>query len=220
MQDLALALPARPIRLRRWAECAALFGGMPVVMIAAFEPTALFPVLLALTAVAAFLLHRTPGFRWGELLEGGFLVHWRILAGVTAVAAAATFGLVLLVRPEGLLSLPLHRPGLWLMIMVFYPFVSALPQELIFRALFFRRYAPLFGDGRLAVATNALAFGYGHLFYQNWIAIGASFAAGAVIGWAYWRTRSFPLAWALHAIGGMLVFTSGLGIFFYSGAVN
>jgi membrane protease YdiL (CAAX protease family) len=216
----AVALPGRPVRLRRWAEFAVLFGGAPIVMIAAFEPTDLFPVLLALTAVAAFLLHRTPDFRWRELVEGGLAAHWRILTGFAAFAAAIAFGLVALVRPEGMLDLPRRLPALWLAIMVFYPFVSALPQELIFRALYFRRYAPLFGDGRVAVAVNALAFGYGHLFYQNWIAITLSFGAGAVIGYLYWRTRSFPLAWTLHAIGGMMVFTSGLGIFFYSGAVN
>jgi len=104
--------------------------------------------------------------------------------------------------------------------MALYPIFSALPQELIYRGLFFRRYGPLFGDGRRLVVANALAFGWGHLFYENWIAVTLSFVAGTVIGWAYWRTRSFPLAWALHAMGGMAVFTSGLGIYFYSGAVN
>jgi hypothetical protein len=43
---------------------------------------------------------------------------------------------------------------------------------------------------------------------------------GALIGWAYLtRGRSVLLTWVLHSISGWLIFTSGLGVYFHSGAV-
>lgn len=207
-------------RRRLWAEFALLFGGVPLVMLLTFGLFPFFPLLLALTGCAAVLLSITPGFRWRELVSGGLAAHWRTIALFGALCLGFATLTVWALRPWALYAMPFERTGLWLAIMLFYPFLSAAPQELIFRVLFFRRYAPLFHDPRLALAMNALCFGYGHLFYQNWVAITLSFGAGAAIGWAYWRTGSFPLAWALHAVAGMILFTSGLGVYFYHGAVG
>ncbi|MEL6335784.1 MAG: CPBP family intramembrane glutamic endopeptidase [Pseudomonadota bacterium] len=205
--------------LRLWLEFTLLYFGIPLGMLMSFGLYSLFPVLLALAALAAFLLMLTPGWRWRELREGGFLRHWRMLLGFTLIAATAIAVLVLTLRPGSFLAFPRGRPEMWMFVMVAYPIVSALPQELIFRPLFFRRYGVLFPDARVAVAMNGAVFGFGHLFYQNPIAIGLSFLGGAVIGWAYHRTGSFPLAWALHAIAGMLIFTLGLNWYFYHGVV-
>jgi hypothetical protein len=39
---------------------------------------------------------------------------------------------------------------------------------------------------------------------------------GAVIGWAYLaRGRSLMLAWVLHSLAGQIIFTSGIGVFFF-----
>lgn len=220
MQDLTAGGEGGRLRTRRlWAEFALLYGGVPLAMLAGFGLYPLFPVLLVLAAIAAWLLSRTPGWSWRELIEGGLLRHWRMLAVFTGACAATILTLVLWLRPDSLLAIPTYRPALWAVIVVFYPFLSALPQELIFRPLFFRRYGGLFRDPRLAIAVNGVVFGVGHLFYQNAVAIGLSAIAGGMIGWAYWRTRSFLLAWALHAIGGILLFTLGLNSFFYHGAV-
>ncbi|MEM6971963.1 MAG: CPBP family glutamic-type intramembrane protease [Pseudomonadota bacterium] len=214
--ELAVETPSRG---RLWAEMLALFVGVPLVMLATFGLYPLFPVLLTLAGVSAVLLTITPGFHWRQLVEGGLLRHWRLIAVFTVLAALAAGALALWLRPSAFLSMPLHRTGLWLTIMLAYPIASALPQEVIFRALFFHRYGQLFPNSATLIAANAFVFGIGHLFYQNWVAITLSAAAGAVIAWAYGRTGSFPLAWALHAIGGMLMFTAGLGVFFYHGAV-
>ncbi|MEL6266978.1 MAG: CPBP family intramembrane glutamic endopeptidase [Pseudomonadota bacterium] len=208
-----------PSRRRLWIELVALFVGVPVAMLASFGLYPLFPVLALLALVSAGLLAVTPGFRWRQLLEGGLLRHWRLIAVFTAIAVVSAGAAVLWLRPHALLAMPVQRPALWLTIMLLYPLVSALPQELIFRALFFHRYGTLFASRNALIAANAAAFGFGHLFYQNWVAITLSAGAGAFIAYAYGRTGSFPLAWALHALGGMVLFTLGLGVFFYHGAV-
>ncbi|MEL6196264.1 MAG: CPBP family intramembrane glutamic endopeptidase [Pseudomonadota bacterium] len=211
--------PAGTTAGRLWLECALLYAGIPVAMLLSFGLYPLFPLLLALAVLAAWLLSKTPGWRWRELIEGGLLRHWRMIAGFAACAGICIFGLVLWLTPGSLFAFPRYRFELWLMVMCLYPLVSALPQELIFRPLFFRRYGVLFGDPRLAIAMNGVVFGVGHLFYQNIVAIGLSAVGGAAIGWAYQRTGSFMLAWVMHAIAGMMIFTLGLNGFFYHGAV-
>ena len=70
------------------------------------------------------------------------------------------------------------------------------------------------------IAANALAFGFGHILFRNWIAIGGTLAGGALFAWRYERTRSFWAVWAEHTLWGWLVFTVGLGVFFFTGVKN
>ncbi|MEL7139822.1 MAG: CPBP family intramembrane glutamic endopeptidase [Pseudomonadota bacterium] len=216
-ESAALQSPARTARL--WTEFLALFLGVPVLMLFTAGQFPLFPVLAMLLALSLFLLARTPGFRWRELLEGD-LRGWIVFAAVYAlITLVTTTILVLWLVPGSFLGFATHATKRWLMVMVLYPFVSALPQEIIFRTLFFRRYGALFPTPALLIGANGLAFGIGHLFYQNPVAIGLTTFSGFVIGYAYWRSGSLMLAFVLHAIGGMTIFTIGLGRFFYHGAI-
>ncbi len=68
------------------------------------------------------------------------------------------------------------------------------------------------------VAANGAAFGLGHLFFMNPVTIGMTALGGALIGWAYLtRGRSLMLAWVLHSLAGQIIFSSGIGIFFFHG---
>jgi len=214
------AAPLSAARKRRlWAEFLALFVGTPVLMVAFFGQYPLFPVLIGLAGASALLLAVTPGFRFRELIEGPVLYEWRLILGFVAMVALACTAVALILVPERFLDLPRNRPGLWLAIMLAYPIASVLPQELIFRPLFFCRYGRLFPNVGTAVLANAAAFGLGHLFFLNWVTISMTAVGGAVMAWAYMRHRSFLLACVLHAVAGQIVFTTGLGIFFYHGAI-
>lgn len=207
-------------RLRLWAEFLGLFIGVPLLMFAFFGQYPLLPVVLALGGVALLLLRVTPGYEIADLWRGGLKGSWPLVLGFFVACAASCIVTAWYLVPERLFSMPVERPGLWLLIMVAYPFASALPQELIYRPLFFRRYGQLFPNEATAVVMNALLFGLGHLFYQNPVTIGLTTLASAFFAIAYLRYGSFPLAFALHALGGQIVFTTGLGIFFYHGAVG
>ena len=105
------------------------------------------------------------------------------------------------------------------MILALYPFLSALPQELIFRALFFGRYRALFPNERVAIGSqrpgvrpcppDVLELGGG----------GALHRRGRDLRPRYLR-HGFLQAVLLHAACGGILFTSGLGTFFYHGAVG
>jgi membrane protease YdiL (CAAX protease family) len=204
----------------RRIEFALFYLGLPILLAFVLPPSAMFPLLLAATLVGIVLLGLTPGFAWRELFRGWHRSDWRLVAGVTAVTAAVSGLLVWWLVPHMALSLPRRAPELWLMIMALYPLLSALPQELVFRPLFFRRYGHLFPVGHSALLANGALFGLAHLMFWNWPAVLLSTAGGLIFAHAYVRRGSFPLAVILHAICGAIIFTSGLGTFFYHGALR
>ncbi len=214
------ALSASPSRIQLWAEFLALFIGVPLAMTAFFGQYSLFAVVWALAGVALILLVLTPGWTWSSLLKGPVLGEWKLILVFAVVTAAVCAAFVFTLVPQRFLAMPIYRSELWVMIMVAYPLLSAFPQELIYRSLFFERYGVLFPGPVALIFANGLVFGFGHLFYMNPVTIAMTAAGGAIMGWAYLRGRSMLLAWALHAIAGNLIFTLGLGLFFYHGAVG
>jgi membrane protease YdiL (CAAX protease family) len=204
----------------RRIEFALFYLGLPMLLAFVLPPSAMFPLLFAATLIGIVLLGLTPGFAWRELFRGWHRSDWRLVAGVTAVAAAVSGLLVWWLVPHMALSLPRRAPELWLTIMALYPLLSALPQELVFRPLFFRRYGHLFPAGHAALLANGALFGLAHLMFWNWPAVLISTAGGLIFAHAYVQRGSFPLAVILHAICGAIIFTSGLGTFFYHGAVR
>jgi membrane protease YdiL (CAAX protease family) len=214
------APPALPGRTRRWAELLVLFVAAPLVHVAFFERLGVFAPLAVVTAAGVGLLAVTPGWRWRELVDLASLRgHGRLILGFALLAAAVIFGLVIAIIPHRLFGLPRYMPETWALVMVFYPVVSVLGQELLFRPLFFRRYADLFAGPVTLVLANAAVFSLTHAFYQNWVALTLTFLGGLIFAEAYRRTGSFPLVFVLHTLAGQLIFTSGLGIYFYHGAI-
>lgn len=204
---------------RLWAEFLALFLLTPVAMALFLPATAMFPVLFASTLVGATLLHLTPGFHWRDLKRGWQTGDWRTVTGFALATAFISWAVLMTVAPEAFLGIFRISPWLWLVIMLLYPILSALPQEVVFRPLFFRRYGPILPPARAGLTLNAALFSLAHLLYWNWIVAAMTFAGGLVFAWAYEVRGSFPLALALHAVAGNILFTVGMGIFFYSGNV-
>ncbi|MFN3643567.1 MAG: CPBP family intramembrane glutamic endopeptidase [Gemmobacter sp.] len=200
------------------AEFAALFLAAPVAMAVLLPPSAMFPALFAVTAIGLGLLAVTPGFRWHQLLRGP--VIWREVALFAAITAAVSGAVVALTAPGAAFILVRQNPGLLAMILLLYPVLSALPQELVFRPLFFRRYGSILPGGQAGIVVNAAVFALAHLLYWNWIVAAMTFAGGLVFARAYQVQQSFPQAVVLHAVAGNIVFAFGLGIFFYTGNIE
>lgn len=213
---------ARQIGISRtllWVEFAAFYIAVPV-LVAVFLPAgrlfeALFVFMLAGLALLAF----TPGFEWKELLRGWRAIDWTRVAVLAAVTLAASAIVMQAVAPERMFSMLIHRPETMLTIALFYPLLSALPQEVVFRALYFRRYRDILPEGVPGLLLNAALFSLAHLMYWSSVVMVMTFAGGFVFAWAHAVRRSFPMAWVMHAIAGLIVFAAGLGVYFYSGNV-
>jgi len=172
--------------------------------------------LLWLGALAAWRLSsKAANAMWAPVLPGLELrrMAWRF----ACIAPVLTLG-TWLVLPEQFLELPLHRPQIWLMVMVGYPLLSVWPQEMLFRRFALTRYAPLFGTGLGFVAASSLAFGFVHIIFLNPFAVLLSTAGGALFALEFARHRSLPLVCLEHALYGCLLFSVGLGRFFYTGS--
>jgi membrane protease YdiL (CAAX protease family) len=65
------------------------------------------------------------------------------------------------------------------------------------------------------VLLSATAFAFVHIIYDNWWAVGLSFIAGLLFGTTYERTQSLFWVTVEHTIYGSLVFTLGMGNYFY-----
>ena len=134
-----------------------------------------------------------------------------ILGGLVAYAVS-------LLLPSKFLSMPLQRPEVWQRVMIFYPLLSVIPQELAYRTFFFHRYFPLFGrHRRMLYVTNGMLFGIGHIVFANWFAVISTALIGMLFAYRYHRTESFWAVCLEHTLWGWLVFTVGLGGFFFTG---
>jgi len=205
-----------------WLEWALAFGLLPAAIAAWLPPAGWIPVLWLAAAGAAWQLRRKtaagrlqPQIGWpGEKSE---------LRRLGLRALAVTVALILLVRfsmPQRLFDFPRERTVLWLAVVVLYPLASVVPQELICRRWFFERYGALFGEGRILVAASALSFGWLHIVFKNPVAVGLASAGGWLFAETYRQSRSLRLVCLEHALYGDLIFTIGLGTFFYHGAVR
>jgi membrane protease YdiL (CAAX protease family) len=179
---------------------------------------AVFPILWTAAALCTWLLCRDPSFDRRSL--------WRSEAVSTglpqvmalwAVGALLLAGLVYLVAPEGLFGLLRERPMLWAAIMIGYPVLSVVPQNLVYRAFLFHRYRALFPTPTPMIAASAVAFSFAHVLFHNWVALAITLVGGVIFARTYARTRSLKLVCIEHALYGCAAFTVGLGSFLYHG---
>jgi uncharacterized protein len=207
-------------RLRGYlaAEYAVVFFGLVLLYALVLRGTNPIPVLLLLGAAAVLYLLRSPDFDRARLWRAAALGTSALsIVSLWAIAAVACTVVVAAVLPDSLFRFPQSQPLLWALVMIGYPLASVYPQELIFRAFLFHRYAPVFGDGYLMVAASAAAFGFVHIAFGNWLAVVLSSVGGWLFASRYRRTRSLLTVSVEHAIYGQLIFTVGLGMYFFHG---
>lgn len=118
---------------------------------------------------------------------------------------------------ELLFSLPITNPLLWIMVIIAYPLLSVYPQELLFRVFFFHRYAIVFKSEFGIILASSISFGLAHLFFNNWIAPILSIVGGYLFANTYSKSKSLMVSVIEHSLWGDLIFTVGLGYYFYAG---
>ncbi|HTH60574.1 MAG TPA: CPBP family intramembrane glutamic endopeptidase [Paraburkholderia sp.] len=202
-----------------WVEFVALYAGVPLVIVA-FRLRVLMLAVLWLGAIGIHLFLRSrhqvshsEEWNWAGFRAGVAHVLLRFVMLAAAVAIAVWY-----FTPEVFLSFPRQRPAFWLLVMVLYPVLSVWPQELVYRSFLFHRYRPIVGDGRGYVVASAVAFGYVHLIFLNWIAPVMTLIGGGLFATSYRKHQSLALSCVEHALYGCMVFTVGLGSYFFTGA--
>ncbi|UCF66713.1 MAG: CPBP family intramembrane metalloprotease [Acidobacteriota bacterium] len=209
------------VRALLWLEFGGLFFGLPVVYLLRPRPIPAIPVLLIIFVLCIVLLIRDPAFERRSLFRTRQLAATlRDMLPRMVVVTVLLVGILLSWQPQRLFDFPRRAPLLWAAVMVGYPLLSVFPQEVIFRAFLFHRYRSLFSDRRYLVAASAVAFGFMHIVFENWVAVALTLAGGALFASTYRRTRSLLPVCVEHAVYGCLIFTLGWGRLFYLGALE
>ena len=200
-------------------ECGVLFLALPLLIKFRVLPNYPIPYLLA-AAVAVFVfLRHDPSFDSSILFAWGNYRPFLRQVLVRDAVCLVFLGLAVRVFAPGLLfSFVKHRPVFWAVVMLLYPLLSVYPQEVLYRAFFFHRYQALFGSGWTMLLASALAFGFVHIIFGNWLAVALCIVGGALFSFTYHQSGSLLLTCLDHAIFGNFIFTIGLGQFFYHGS--
>lgn len=198
-------------------EAIGVFLGVPALFATRYSISGwLLPALWVSSAVCwAWLRWLAPARKRGPARPMARRIFARFL-----VLGALMLVLVALMFPEDLFDLPRKKPGLWTMVMIGYPVLSVVPQEIIFRRFFFVRYHSIFPGRWTMIVASAVAFGFAHVVLRNEIAVVLSAVGGLLFGHTYSRAGSLRMPVLEHALFGCLIFTVGLGQFFYSGSVS
>jgi len=96
-----------------------------------------------------------------------------------------------------------------------YPLLSALPQELIFRKFFLYRYASLIPNSRSMIVVNAVFFSFAHIYFSSPLVLIFTFLGGLIFSMTYLKSKSLLVVTIEHTLYGLLILTSGLSDVFY-----
>ena len=109
---------------------------------------------------------------------------------------------------------PKESPKVWLLVIILYPLFSVVPQEFIYRVFFFQRYKNFLSKNLfIKCFINSLFFSYAHIVFQNYHAVIITALVSPIFNYSY-EKKSFLTCILVHSIGGLLIFTYGLGKFF------
>lgn len=198
-----------------------VFGGLPLLVLALKDRA--FMIMLAWCGAVIVYLALDHWYKRSHATEwnwAGFKHGWKpvairfvCVAPVIAIGARHVFS-----GTDHFLFLPRDHPDLWLRVMLLYPLLLVWPQELIYRSFIRHRYAPVFGVSGGYIAASSIAFSYMHIIFLNPAALIMTLLGGILFASSYLKQHSLALACFEHALYGCLIFTLGLGRYFFSGA--
>lgn len=200
---------------RRIREIIIIYIVLPLLVKYLFDLEGMLKVIpvLVLAVFVLIILLRDSTFPNGLLVRWA-PVEWKWLLVRVAVVSLFTLVVVWFWYPHLLFEFPQKKVTHYLPALAAYPFISVLPQELVFRSWYYHRYKTVFSDKTSAVFVNSLCFAFMHVVYNNWIAIAGAFAISFIFSYNYHKYRSLPVLVLEHFLYGLVIFTVGLGKFF------
>lgn len=196
-------------------EALVLFVGIPLLFYWDVVPLPKVSGLILAAGYCGWQLWRDPDFGISMLVRTKAKDISKDLLIRLPLVVIVLVTIIALLHPGLFFAFPSERPVMWMVVMLLYPVLSALPQEFIFRTFFFHRYGDLITLKYGTILASAASFSFLHIIYDNWWAVGLSFVAGILFSITYARTKSLYWVTIEHALYGCLVFTLGMGSYFY-----
>jgi len=193
-----------------------LFFGVPLIVFLYSEIIHPSILILPVLVFIFLILRSNKDFKAKELV---FLkpsrADLRNNAIIIVISSLLIFAGVCLFQRERLFDLPKGNIVVWGILCTFYPVFSAYGQEIIYRTFLFRRYASLFRKDWALVLASGITFSFVHIVYYSPVSIILTLIAGLYLAQQYARTRSVLFTAILHGIMGIIIFTVGLGEYFW-----
>ena len=125
-----------------------------------------------------------------------------------------TFLFIHFFEGEKLFNVITNKPSLWAWFSLVYIGLSVIPQEFLYRTLFFSRYKQLFSNKWVFFAVNCVLFSFAHIWLQSYVVLLFTFVGGIFYFLTYNHTRSLLFVCIEHAVYGLWLFTVGFGELF------
>ena len=205
----------------RWLEFTLIFVSLPLLgfFLRAYLANWLIPALIILMAVCGMLLLSDPHFKRFRLTSlGQFSAVKRRLFSFFFLGALFSGMFYGIMNQENWFSLPRNSFNDWLMLLLLYPILSVIPQELIFRTYFFHRYKRIMPSKTVRIIVSASVFALAHIVYANILAVLLAFLGGLLFSYTYAQSRSTFVCVIEHSLWGLWMFTLGLGDVLDAGA--
>jgi membrane protease YdiL (CAAX protease family) len=116
---------------------------------------------------------------------------------------------------ENLFNLTKASMLMWVMMCIFYPIFSAYGQEIIYRTFLYHSYKLVFNKDVLFILASSISFSFVHIVYYSHISIILTLLLGLYLAVTFLKTKSVLFTSILHGIFGNLIFTIGLGSYFW-----
>jgi len=206
----------------RWFEFTLIFIVLPLLgfTLRAYLANWLIPALIILMSVCCMLLLGDPQFKRFRLTSlGQFSAVKRRLFSFFFIGALFLGVFYSIMNQGNWFVMPRTSLNDWLLLLVLYPLLSVLPQELIFRTYFFHRYKRIMPHKTVRIFTSAFVFALAHVVYANWVAVLLAFLGGLLFSYTYAQSRSTFVCVIEHSLWGLWMFTLGVGQYLDSGAL-
>lgn len=201
-------------RLYLWTEMLFLFIGLPLLYYFEMIPVHKAIPLVLVFFYCLFIIIKDKNFDRGifrikrDYPWQDFLLKGSILLIITSIW-------VYVFRADVFFHLPRNNFWIWVAVIVSYPIWSAYTQEFIFRAFYYHRYKLLFTNPVVMLLVNAVCFAMAHIIFRNWMALIFTFIGSIIFSYTYLRNKSLNAVFLEHSLYGNILFTNGLGIYFY-----
>ncbi|CAN1598174.1 CPBP intramembrane metalloprotease [Candidatus Pelagibacterales bacterium] len=202
------------VKITKSIEIFVFFIIIPIILIPTNSNIAMFSALTTVAIICVGYLKykkvtliNLKDFRFDKYLK---IIFYKFLIVAILILIFSYF-----FDPSKFLNLPRSHFFLWLLIMILYPILSAFPQEIVYRSFFFKRYGNLFKNKKILIFVNAFLFSFAHIIYLNPIVILFTFIGGLMMAESYSKHNSLIKVSIEHGLYGNIVFTSGLGTYFY-----
>jgi len=206
----------------RWFEFSLIFILLPIIgfWLRNYLSNWLNPALIVLMSVCCMLLLSDPHFKRFRLTSlGQFSAVKRRIFSFFFLGALFSGVLYAIINQGNWFELPRNSFIDWLTLLLMYPLLSVLPQELIFRTYFFHRYKRIMPNKTVRIMVSACVFALAHIVYANLTAVILAFIGGLLFSYTYAQSRSTFVCVIEHSLWGLWMFTLGVGRYLDSGAL-